>query len=138
MARVQDISAGVKLLKVVSWESIRKDRFSLTPQALFDDLTRNAQLILTSWRGDCTRRQERLRAPLEDDDEETAASREAIAEEGEGAKSKLFDVDCFGLDIDAEFRTKKFKGRFSNWEDVAKTSTEIVLDEMRTLLELLR
>ncbi len=138
MARVQDISAGVKLLKVVSWESIRKDRFSLTPQALFDELARNAQRILTSWRGDCTRRQERLRAPLEDDDEETAASREAIAEEGEGAKSKLFDVDCFGLDIDAEFRTKKFKGRFNNWEDVAKTSTEIVLDEMRTLLEHLR
>jgi len=92
---------------------------------------------MTSWRGDCTRRQERLRAPLEDDDEETAASREATVEEGEGV-TKLFEVDCFGLDIDAEFRTKKFKGRFGNWEEVAKTSTEIVLDEMRTLLELLR
>ena len=32
-SHVQDITTAVKMLKVVSWDAIRKDRFSLTPQA---------------------------------------------------------------------------------------------------------
>ena len=32
-SHVQDIETAVKMLKVVSWDAIRKDRFSLTPQA---------------------------------------------------------------------------------------------------------
>ena len=32
-SHVQDITSAVKMLKVVSWDAIRKDRFSLTPQA---------------------------------------------------------------------------------------------------------
>ena len=31
-SHVQDITSAVKMLKVVSWDAIRKDRFSLTPQ----------------------------------------------------------------------------------------------------------
>ena len=30
-SHVQDITSAVKMLKVVSWDAIRKDRFSLTP-----------------------------------------------------------------------------------------------------------
>ena len=32
-SHVQDVTSAVKMLKVVSWDAIRKDRFSLTPQA---------------------------------------------------------------------------------------------------------
>ena len=75
------------MLKVVSWESIRKDRFSLTPQALFDELARNTQFILSSWRGDATRRQERMRAPLEeteDEDDTGTKAEEDVEEDGGG------------------------------------------------------
>ena len=119
------------MLKVVSWESIRKDRFSLTPHALFDELARNTQFILSNWHGDATRRQERLRAPLEECEDEKGDEEE----NAEAEEEKLRYADKYGLDIDSDFRTKKFKSRFRNWEDVAKAATEIVLDEMRTLLE---
>ena len=44
----------------------------------------------------------------------------------------LRPADKYGLDIDAEFR--KPKSRFKGWQDVAKTATEVVLDEIRARL----
>ena len=74
-------------MKVASWEAIRKDRFSLTPQGLYDELVRNTQHILTSWKGDSTRRQARLKAPLEgSDDEEADGERKEKSEEKEERK----------------------------------------------------
>ncbi len=126
---VQDIEGAVRMMKVVSWEAIRKDRFSLTPQALFDELVRNTQFILSSWSGDATRRQVRMRAPL---DEEERADPEEV---GEVPEEKLRPSDKYDLDLDGEFRTKKFQKRFRHWEEVAKVAYEVILDEMRTLLE---
>ena len=126
---VQDIEGAVRMMKVVSWEAIRKDRFSLTPQALFDELVRNTQFILSSWSGDTTRRQVRMRAPL---DEEERADPEEV---GEVPEEKLRPSDKYDLDLDGEFRTKKFQKRFRHWEEVAKVAYEVILDEMRTLLE---
>jgi len=124
------------MLKVASWEAIRKDRFSLTPEALFDELVRNTQFTLTSWRGDATRRQERMRAPLEESEEKDDLETEGEQNTEAGAsEKKLRSADRFGLDIDAEFRTKKFKARFRHWQEVAKVATEVALDEIRTLLE---
>ena len=37
-------------------------------------------------------------------------------------------------DIDAEFR-RKFTKRFCGWEETVKAASEILIDEMRTLLE---
>jgi hypothetical protein len=37
-------------------------------------------------------------------------------------------------DIDEEFR-RKFMRRFCGWEDAVKTASEVLIDEMRTLLE---
>ena len=77
-----------------------------------------------------------MRAPLEEteDEEDTGTKADEDVEE-EVSEEKLRFADKYGLDIDAEFRTKKFKARFQNWQDVAKVATEILLDEMRTLLE---
>ena len=77
-----------------------------------------------------------MRAPLveTEDEDDTGTKAEEDVEE-DGSDEKLRFVDKYGLDIDAEFRTKKFKARFQNWQDVAKVATEILLDEMRTLLE---
>ncbi len=77
-----------------------------------------------------------MRAPLDENEEEDDIPVEEAAEE-DGSEKKPRFADKYGLDIDAEFRTKKFKARFQHWQDVAKVATEIVLDEMRTLLECL-
>jgi hypothetical protein len=119
------------MLKVVSWESIRKDRFSLTPQALFDELVRNTQFILSSWSGDAARRQARMQAPVDVDEEEGASQKD----EGEvpGVDKPLRYNDKF-IDVDGEFRTKRLN-RFRNWEEVIKIANEVHLDEVRVLLE---
>ncbi len=111
----------------MSWGAIRKDRFSLTPQALYDELARNAQHILSTWRGDATRREARMKAPLPDEGEKE--------KEDDKEDKPLRPGDRYGLDIDGEFRPKKFPRRFKYWEEVIKTANEVLLDEMRTLLE---
>ena len=41
---------------------------------------------------------------------------------------------CTTKDIDKEFR-RKFARRFCGWEDAVKAASEVLIDEMRTLLE---
>ena len=102
----------------------------MTPQALYDELARNAQHILSVWGDDGARRQARMKAPLpeedKDDNEDAADPRE---------DRPLRHADKYGLDIDGEFRVKKFQKRFKHWEEVIKIANEVLIDEMRTLLE---
>ena len=86
-----------------------------------------------------------MQAPLEsgkaqdDDDPETlpedGAEVEGEEEREEQGRTPLRPPDKYGLDIDTEFRSK-VKGKFLGWEDVAKMTFEVTLDEMRTLFEL--
>ena len=41
---------------------------------------------------------------------------------------------CTAKDIDKEFR-RKLTRRFCGWEDAVKAASEVLIDEMRTLLE---
>ena len=52
-----------------------------------------------------------------------------------GPERPLRHADRYGLDIDGEFLTKKFQKRFKHWEEVVKVANEVLIDEMRTLLE---
>ncbi len=63
----------MRSLKAVNWSAFKADRFCLTPDGLYDDLSRYAQQLLSSWNGDYTRRQARLQAPLEEEDVPEAA-----------------------------------------------------------------
>ncbi len=92
---VESLQNAVKMLKAVGWSAIKADRFSLTPQGLYDDLVRNAQHLLSSWSGDYTRRQARLREPLEREGEEE--SEERPAGDAEGEEESLREKDRFGL-----------------------------------------
>ena len=62
---------------------------------LFRSLVRNAQYLLSSWSGDYTRRQARLREPLEREGEEE--SEERPAGDAEGEEESLREKDRFGL-----------------------------------------
>ena len=46
-AFVEELASAVQQIKVVTWEAIRRDRFSLTPEGLFDGLSRTAAALLS-------------------------------------------------------------------------------------------
>jgi hypothetical protein len=92
---VETLQSAVKMLKVVGWSAIKADRFSLTSPGMYDALVRNAQHLLSSWSGDYTRRQARLREPLEEDGEEKEERPAAAAAEGDD--ENLREKDRFNL-----------------------------------------
>ena len=81
------------MLKIVSWESIQADRFSLTPQGLFDCLVRQAQHTISTWGGDQQRRQARMGTDLEQD----AEARQDAARNIEDDATPIRPVDKFEL-----------------------------------------
>ena len=62
---VDDITKAVGGLKSVEWESIRKEKFSLAPLALFTDLVRTAESLISRQAAEITRRQEWLATEVE-------------------------------------------------------------------------
>ena len=54
---VQEISKAVGMLSSVEWEDLRKEKFSMTPPALFTDLVRTAECLISRTAAEVTRRQ---------------------------------------------------------------------------------
>jgi len=127
---VGEIQSAMKMLKIVSWEAIRADRFSLTPQGLYDDLVKSAQHLISNWGADYQRRQARMQAPIEE-----APERKLTETPIPLGTQTTRPKDKYGLDIDGEFRTRLTR-RYVGWENTLKAASEIAIDEMRTLLEL--
>ena len=148
-------------------QTISRDRFSVTPTAIYDELVappqikkylirsaplsmfcyphrlvanpalvkvRNAQKLQSLWNEDATRRQARMRSPLDEDEEvvQTQGSDEQV-DVAENAAETVPRVLGKYLDIDSEFRSGT--GKFKNWQDVVKIANEVHLDEMKALLE---
>ena len=67
-AFVEDLGSAVQQLKVVSWDAIRRDRFSLTPDALFDEVSRSAAALLSQLDDESTRRKTYLEKGPEEAD----------------------------------------------------------------------
>ena len=128
---VEGLTQAVKKIKLCDWAAIKKDRFSLTPSGLYDAMVQAAEGLITGWGRDFQRRQTRMQKPLEQDEE-------ALME----ADNATPFVDCrrkdkYGLNIDQEFRKHENGGkRFQKWEEALKSTNEVLIDEMLTLLEL--
>ena len=93
------------MLKEVSWEAIRRERFFLTPKGLFGELVRNAQQHLRQRTDESSRRQARLKACTE-----TIAA-DVCKESPSKSLSDVLpppvrDPDIFGLKLD-ELKQKK-------------------------------
>ena len=58
----QEISKAVSMLSSVEWEDIRKEKFFLTPRALYDELARTADSLNSRMAAETTRRQQWLGA----------------------------------------------------------------------------
>ena len=58
----QEISKAVSMLSSVEWEDIRKEKFFLTPRALYDELARTADSLNSRMAAEDTRRHQWLAA----------------------------------------------------------------------------
>ena len=142
-----DLQTAVAKIRVTSWDSIRRERFSLTPEALFDELVRIAEQLLRRHAGDIERRRLRLAAAAFSHEAtqqgEQAPGNQPVQEvedEGEGEVDEEAvglgpnRADCYGLDLD-EFKLRRNR-KPVGWDEAVALASEVHLDQMRSLLEM--
>ena len=102
------------------------EKFHITPKGLFDEIVRNAEVIIQRSAEEAKRRQSWL-AEIDGDDENGAADEPDVAGAGKRA-------DVYGCDLD------KFNGhdgqKPKGWSQAVRIAGWLHIDEMRTLLEL--
>ena len=100
-----EIAKAVGMLKSVEWESIRKDKFSLTPAALFTDLVRTAESLISRQAAEIIRRQAWLSAEVEPEVDRAVPIAASTA-------------DKYGVDLE-EFKMKSGK-KPKKWKEAVK------------------
>ena len=65
-SKAKECIQAVAALKLLDWEAIRTERFSLTPPGLFSELVRNAEVLLRKHVEEKRRREEWLNEEIED------------------------------------------------------------------------
>ena len=121
----EEIVRSVGMLKQVTWEAIRKERFFLTPKGLYGELVRNAQTTLSLRDEESARRRARLAVAGEEEGEVVEESLQ---------QPPLRASDKYGLDLNVFKNTSHRKPH--NWQRAVRQASEVLLDEMRTLLSL--
>ena len=94
----EEIYKAVGKLKSVEWEDIRKEKYFLTPPALFSEHVRTATSLISRQAAEIARRQEWLA------DEVPAMA----ADENRNVPLKQGSVDKYGIDLE-EFKMKTGK-----------------------------
>ena len=126
---VEDIQGAVRKLKIVSWEAIRLQRSHLTLLGIYSELVSGAERMLSAWGADNQRREARMKAPVEEEDEECRAAPAQVAHSPAQRRT-----DRWGTDVDGDFRRPR-ETRPHRWEDTLKAADECIIDDMRTLLQ---
>ena len=143
---VEEIVRAVGSLKLVSWDAIYSERFSLTPYELFRRMVGNAEMHLTRRDAEAERRCARLAAAadLGDRADEEAVDQGDVEDDSDVAAAdedpgnNYFSVmpeDLHGLDIDREFKFPD--GRDANikkpagWRRAVNYAGEVLINEMR-------
>ena len=120
-AFAEELIEATQMLSVVGWEAIRRERFSLTPTGLYDDLVRTAASLLSRADAESTRRQEFLASDAKEEEAQTLPPSSPLQSEEGGPDLEVF---------------KGKTGKPSpNWHKAVKQATAIIVDDMRTLLE---
>ena len=122
-ALVEECVAAAATLRLATWDAIRRERFSVTPEGLFNALARTADSLLARTHSDDVRRQVFLAEPLP----------------GEGGGQYLppsspIRRDKYGLDLE-EFKDKSGHAPH-NWHKSVRQASAVIMDTMRALLEL--
>jgi len=122
-ALVEECVAAAETLRLATWDAIWRERFSVTPEGLFNELARTADSLLARTDADDARRQVFLA--------------EAMPGEGDGQylpPSSPIRKDKYGLDLE-EFKDKSGHAP-QNWHKSVRQASAIIMDDMRALLEL--
>ena len=140
---VGEIARAVSALKVVSFDSIYADRFSLTPYELYQDMVRNVEMHLARRDAEAERRRARLGpAGTENEDEADEEPAGVAEEDSDGAGGdpgnnyfRLLRGDKHLVDIDRQFkfpggRDKDIK-KPAGWQRAVRMATEIHINDMR-------
>ena len=138
-----EIARAVSALKVVSFDSIYADRFSLTPYELYQDMARSAEMHLARRDAEAERRCARLGpAGTENEDEADEEPGGVAEEDSDGAENdpgnnycRLLRGDKYLEDIDRRFkfpgsRDKNIK-KPAGWQRAVRMATEIHINDMR-------
>ena len=121
----EEILCAVSSIKAVAWDAIRRERFSLTPEGLYNELVRNAESLLNKRDAEAARRQARL------------ATIEALDYDDEGElvpAAAGIRPDKYNVNLE-EFKCKSSR-KPHRWQQAVRMASEVHIDEMRTLLEL--
>ena len=137
---VQEIERAISRIKVVSWDSIYGDRFSLTPHELYQDMVRSAEIRIARHDAEAERRRNRLAEPGAEEQEEPADpgadSDSDLAEDDPGNKYvRLLPRDAYNIDIDREFKFPDGRDhditKPSCWKRAVRLASEVLTNDMR-------
>ena len=103
----EEISKAVDKLRSVEWEDIRKEKYFLTPPALFTELVRTATSLISRQAAEIARRQQWL-----------AEVPEMAANESRNVPLKQGSVDKYGIALE-EFKMKTGK-KPRDWKKAVK------------------
>ena len=109
---------AVDSVKSLDWETIRRDKYSLTPESIFNELARNAENLIRRHKAEQKRREAELNEAGEED-----------AEEPDDVQQIDVDGDKFGLNLD-KFQQKMNK-RCYHWSRAVRFANLVHLDEIR-------
>ena len=121
-AFAEDLASAVEQVKVVTWDAIRRDRFSLTPDGLFEELSRSAAALMSRMDEESIRRNRILEKGPEEADAPDLSSPSA------------FRKDKYDCDLD-RFKQKTGKAPM-HWNKTVHQASQIIIEDMRTMLEL--
>ena len=122
-SKAKECIQAVAALKLLDWEAIRTERFSLTPPGLFSELVRNAEVLLRKHVDEKRRREEWLNEEIED------------KSEGDTDVPLTRKPDRYKLDLE-EFKLKS-ASRPQDWQRAVHIASWVHIDEIRGLLEIL-
>lgn len=125
-AFAEEIQSAVKSIKAVAWDAIRRERFSLTPEGLYNELVRNAESHLHKRDAEAARRRVHMSTVDVPDYDE--------GEEGVGLAAAGVRPDKYNVNIE-EFKCKSSR-KPHRWQQAVRMASVVHIDEMRTLLEL--
>ncbi len=109
---------AVDSIKSLDWETIRRDKYSLTPETVFHELARNAQNLIRRHKAEQKRREDELNEGGGEEEEEP-----------DDVQHIHVGEDKYGLSLE-KFQQKMNKKCY-HWSRVVKYASMVHLDEIR-------
>ncbi len=115
---------AVQSIKSLDWEVIRQEKYALTPESVFKDLTQNAEKLIRRQNSEQKRRQEYLAAGSD-----CAEAADVLQAEEEEVHLSQDTPDIYGLSLE-KFKFK-LPRKCHDWPLAVRYANVVHLDEIR-------